>query len=278
MSKANEREIVEFQYNSDKNLNARQALHRGFSTNKYGWEKWVFDQYRFKPKDIVVEFGCGNGSTWAHNKNRIPKDIKITLTDFSEGMLSTAKDNLLGIHQLIDYSTMDIQNIKYEDNSVDCAIANHMLYHAQNIDLAISEVARILKSDGTFYATTNSNSNLKGLKDLVQQFDSRLDYASFSVVKEFGLENGVEQLLKHFELVEKVVYEDSLHVTKAEPLADYVLSLEGHITNLHEIMTESRIKDFHEYLNSIILREGSIDIPKASGMLIAKKPKKFKLK
>lgn len=41
MSKANDRDIVKFQYNSDKNLHARQTLHRTFSTNKYGWENWV---------------------------------------------------------------------------------------------------------------------------------------------------------------------------------------------------------------------------------------------
>jgi len=40
-------------------------------------------------------------------------------------------------------------------------------------------------------------------------------------------------------------------------------------------MTESRIKDFYSYLEDIILREGSIDISKTSGMFIAKKPKKL---
>ncbi|MEG1256252.1 class I SAM-dependent methyltransferase [Clostridium sp.] len=274
MSRANDRDIVRFQYSSDKNLNARQAFHIAFSTNKYGWENWVFDQYMFKPNDRVIEFGCGNGTIWASNRNKIPKDIKVILTDLSEGMLRVTKDNLLGVEQVIDYSTMDIQNIKYEDSSFDCAIANHMLYHVQNRDLAISEIARILKSDGTFYATTNSIYNMKGFKDLVRDFDSRLDYASFSVAKEFGLENGAEQLSKHFDSVEKVVYEDSLHITEAKPFVDYVLSLEGHV-NIHDIMTESKIKDFYRYLEDIILREGSIDIPKRSGMLIGKKPKKL---
>ena len=274
MSRANDRGIVRFQYNSDKNLYARQALHRGFSTNKYGWENWVFDQYMFKPNDRVIEFGCGNGSTWANNINKIPKDMKVILTDLSEGMLKSTKDNLLGVEKVIDYSVMDIQNIEYEDSSFDCAIANHMLYHVQNKDFAISEIARILKSDGTFYATTNSLYNMTGLKALVRNFDSELDYASFSVAKEFGLENGADQLAKHFDSVEIVVYEDSLHITEAKPLVDYVLSLEGHI-NIHDIMTESKKKDFYRYLEEIILREGSIDIPKSSGMFIAKKPKKL---
>jgi len=274
MSRANDIDRVRVQYNSDKNLNARQALHYGFSTNKYGWFNWVFDQYKFKHNDRIIEFGCGNGSTWANNRNKIPKDIKVTLTDLSEGMLRSAKDNLLGIEQVIDYYIIDIQNIEYEDSSFDCAIANHMLYHVQNRDLAISEIARILKGDGTFYATTNSIYNMKEFKDLVGNFDSRLDYEAFSVAKEFGIENGAKQLSKHFDSVETVVYEDSLHITEAKPLVDYVLSLEGHV-NIQDIMTESKIRDFHRYLEDIILREGSIDIPKSSGMFIAKKPKKM---
>jgi len=274
MSRANDRDIVKVQYNSDKNLKARQALYDDFSTNKYGWTNWVFDQYKFKLNDRVIEFGCGNGSTWANNRNRIPKDIKVTLTDLSEGMLNIVKYNLLEVEQVIDYSIMDIQNIEYEDNSFDCAIANHMLYHVQNRDLAISEIARILKADGTFHATTNSLYNMKGLKDLVKGFDSQLDYSSFSVAKEFGIENGAGQLSKHFDSVETLVYEDSLHITEAKPLVDYVLSLEGHV-NIQDIMTESKIKDFYRYLEDTILREGSINIPKFSGMFIVKKPKKL---
>ncbi|MDF2882488.1 MAG: type 11 methyltransferase [Clostridiaceae bacterium] len=274
MSRANDRDIVRFQYSSDKNLNARQALHNGFSTNKYGWTNWVFDQFMFRPSDRVIEFGCGNGTIWANNRNKIPKYIKVILTDLSEGMLKSAKDKLSDIEQVTDYSVMDIQSIEYEDNSFDSAIANHMLYHVQNRDLAISEIARILKSDGTFYAATNGINNMKGFKALVENFDSRLDYVSFSATKEFGLENGAEQLSKHFDSVEKLIYEDSLHITEAKPLVDYVLSLEGHI-NIHDIMTESRIKDFYTYLEHIILKEGSIDIPKISGMFIAKKPKKL---
>jgi ubiquinone/menaquinone biosynthesis C-methylase UbiE len=274
MSRANDRDIVKFQYNSDKNLNARLALHLGFSTNKYGWQNWVFDHYKFKPNDRVIEFGCGNGSIWANNRNRILNDIKVILTDLSEGMLEATKESLLEIDGVFEYSLMDVQNIEYEDDSFDCAIANHMLYHVKDRDLAISEVARILKPHGTFYATTNSLYNMKGLKVLVRNFDSSLDYASFSVAREFGLENGAQQLTKHFDSVEMIVYEDSLHITEAKPLVDYILSLEGHV-NINDIMTESRIKDLHMYLEDIILREGSINIPKSSGMFIAKSPKKI---
>lgn len=177
----------------------------------------------------------------ANNKNKMPKDIKVTLTDLSEGMLNATKDNLSEIGQVIDFSVMDIQKIEYDDNSFSLAIANHMLYHVPNRDLAVSEIARILKPDGIFYATTNSIYNMKEFKDLVENFDSRLDFVSFSVAKEFGLENGAKQISKHFDSVETLIYEDSLHITEPKPLVDYVLSLEGHI-NIHDIVKLSPTK------------------------------------
>lgn len=273
MSRANDSNIVKVQYNSDKNLNARQAFHNECSINKYGWTNWIFDQYNFKPNSKVIEFGCGNGSIWFENKNRIPKDINVILTDFSEGMLNSAKNKLSDVKEIVNYSVMDIQNIECEDNYFDVVIANHMLYHVPNRELAISEIARVLKSDGTFYATTNGANNMKGLKDLVTKFDSQSNYKMFSITKEFGLENGEEQLKKHFNSIEKVIYEDSLHITNPKPLVDYILSLEGH-TNINTIMTEKKVTDFYRYLEDIISKDGSIDIPKSSGMFIAKNPKK----
>jgi ubiquinone/menaquinone biosynthesis C-methylase UbiE len=273
MSLANDLNIVKLQYNSDKNLNSRGALHKQFSTNKYGWSNWVFDQYRIQSSSNIIEFGCGNGAIWQSNKGRIPDSIEITLTDLSEGMLNAARINLKDISQIFNFSVMDIQNITYEDDLFDTIIANHMLYHVPNRSLAIKEVSRVLKPGGTFYATTNGINNMKELKDLVEKFDSRIDYATFSVANEFGLENGAAQLSKCFDSVDMLIYEDSLQITKAQPLVDYVLSLEGH-TNVLDIITENRIGDFLAYLEDIISSKGSIEISKSAGMFVAKNPKK----
>lgn len=271
MSRANDSNIVKMQYSSDKNFKSRVDLHKYFSTNKYGWANWVFDQYKFEPNSHVIEIGCGNGVIWQANEGRIPEGIQIELTDLSEGMLTAARKNTEGIEQITKYSVMDIQNIPYEDNSFDIIIANHMLYHVPNRDLAIKEISRVLKPEGAFYAATNGANHMKGLKNLVSEFDSRIDYAAFSVAKEFGLENGREQLSKYFASVDMQLYEDSLHVTDPQPLMGYILSLEGH-TNIRDIITEDRLQEFYDYLARIILQKGSIDIPKSSGMFIAKNP------
>lgn len=270
MSSANDANIVKVQYNTDKNLNARRELHLKFSTNKYGWSKWLFDQYEFKPNFKVIEFGCGNGALWKDNLARIPGDIEIILSDFSEGMLTACKKGLEELKQIKDYKVIDIQNIPYEDNSFDVVIANHMLYHVPDREKAIKEVFRILKPGGRFYAATNGSGNLGGLKDIVVGFDSSVDYPTFNVTKEFGLENGGEQLSKYFHVTELRKYIDSLHVTEAKPLTDYVLSLEAH-TNIAEVVSGKRIEEFYEYINNIIIEKGSIDMEKSAGVFVAEK-------
>ncbi len=48
-------QFVTDQYQNAKNLNARIQLHQRFSTNKYGWHRWVFDQFSFPPQSRILE-------------------------------------------------------------------------------------------------------------------------------------------------------------------------------------------------------------------------------
>lgn len=271
MSRENDKQIVKLQYSSQNNLNARQALHRDWSTNKYGWEKWVYDHYNLKAGYKVIEFGCGNGGIWERNLERVPENVDILLTDMSEGMLEAAKKTMEGSNKEFSFKIMDVQEPDAVNNSYDRVIANHMLYHVPDRRKAISQIARILKDDGVFVATTNSVNSMSGMKELVTDFSSKVNYNFYSVAEKFGMENGKEQLEEYFGLVERDVYEDSIHLTKAQPLIDYVMSMEGHI-NVHEVFTVEKLKEFKEYLEEIIKRDGSIEFPKRNGMFICRKP------
>lgn len=65
MSKLSNQEFLLIdQYKNAPNLDARIQLHRRFSTNKYGWLRWVFDQFDLPPACRILDLGCKPTNLW----------------------------------------------------------------------------------------------------------------------------------------------------------------------------------------------------------------------
>ena len=82
------------QYLNSKNISDRIRLHSLYSQNKEGWFPWLFRMYNPREGMHILELGCGDGSLWSQNKEKLPENISLTLSDISEGMLRDAKRNL----------------------------------------------------------------------------------------------------------------------------------------------------------------------------------------
>src|SRR5437867_1062098 len=104
------------QYQDATNLTARIRLHARFSTNRYGWTRWLFDQLRLGPDARVLELGCGPGHLWRENMEHIPEGWEVTLTDFSAGMLREAHGNLGG-GRPFRFMVVDAQAIPFPEAS-----------------------------------------------------------------------------------------------------------------------------------------------------------------
>src|SRR5215208_7315562 len=150
------------QYRDSSNLDARVMLHQRFSTNPYGWFRWVFDTLLKLPEDAkILELGCGHGLLWKENASRIPAGWNITLSDLSSGMLDAAWRNLVVTGRAFQFKEIDAQSIPFEDETFDAVIANHMLYHIPDRPKAINEIRRVLKPGGCLIAATVGKHHLK---------------------------------------------------------------------------------------------------------------------
>lgn len=256
--------LLEDQYKTASNLNARANLHGRFSTNRQGWLNWIFSHFDFPPDASILEAGCGPGTLWLKNLGRLSESWKFTLTDFSSGMLNQARANLSEASSNLAFQVADIQNFPFDDRSFDAAIANHMLYHVPDLKKGLQEVKRVLNRSGVLYAATNGNHHMAELFELMSDFlgrrihNSRDDFG-------FRLDNGGAILSEYFSEVEVLHFEDHLLVTEVAPLLNYYYSS----GRLSEPIAD-RKEEFREFLEARLQKSGAIRIQKDAGTFVAK--------
>ena len=252
------------QYQDAAKLNARIALHRRFGTAPVDWQAWVFDQFDLPPDARILELGCGPGRLWEQNLGRLPPRWQVTLSDFSEGMIAQARHNLAASDPLFVFAQFDAQAIPFADGAFDAVIANHMLYHVPDRQKTYTEVRRVLRPGGRFYATANSRDTMRQVKELETRVGIAGGVKGFYEAAGFSLESGEAELAGWFPGVTLRRQEEALLVTEAQPLIDYLLSVIDGPQPTVETLSEIR-----DIVEAEIRGQGAFRIDKTSGLFLA---------
>ncbi|MCU6797672.1 methyltransferase domain-containing protein [Paenibacillus sp. WQ 127069] len=255
------------QYLTAYRLQARIELYDKFSANTIGWHHWFFEHLRNQPDLKILELGCGNGTLWARNINRIPESWNITLTDLSAGMLDEARKHIDESDNRFKYLIADAQSIPFHNEQFDIVIANHMLYHVSDIPKALSEIYRVMKSDAVLYASTMSKSHLREIEHIANAFDPHIQVLD-PVMERFEFDNGNDMLEGLFSEIKLIRYEDEMIVDQIQPLLNYITSTP---MNARSILTGVKLEKFKSFLQVILDRDGSIHISKDTGFFQVKK-------
>lgn len=263
-----EDEKVKEQYETASNLEKRIRLH-DYSTSSQSWMEWVYDRLELQENEQILELGCGTGLLWQTNIHRLPRNLNLTLTDRSQGMLQKTKENLVRFQRLleekainIEYRIADGDCLALENAQYSCVIANHMLYHVKEREACIREIAGSLKAEGRFLCSTIGDTHMQELHDIVAEFDDRIDMPFKGITKGFRLENGQAQLTRFFSRIERMEQENDLIVDDVEAIYDYVCSYPGNAS----LILEQRGQEFRRLLQERMEREGAIFIHKSTGM------------
>ncbi len=251
---------VKDQYCDSSNLEARIALHARFGTSRCNFHRWVFDHFDLRQHARVLELGCGRGSLWEANGERIPADWRLTLSDLSLGMLRATRAAGVPARLL----QLDAQVIPFGEQSFDAVVANHMLYHIPDLPRALGEIRRILSHGGKLYAATNGVEHMHELHELVNSVGND---TSPILRNQFTLEKGAEQLDRYFVGAERFDFDDALVVTEVKPLMAYIKS--GF--NGQRLVAIGRENDLRYLVEERIARDGAFQITKSQGMFVASK-------
>jgi ubiquinone/menaquinone biosynthesis C-methylase UbiE len=208
-------------YDSSTNLDAKYRVLRQHSVNKEQFESWMIAQLCLTGGETVLDIGCGQGrfllpvATNKHGGVVVGCDIA---SGVMEGLSSAIQSRSLPAVLLV----ADACSLPFLDRSFDLVMANHMLYHADDIGQAVREAARVLLPDGQFLATTNSR---RGMPELQQ-----LHYATFRSLNlpvddtpddTFTLETGGGYLSDSFGSVDVKEFDSGFSVSTPEPILDY---------------------------------------------------------
>ena len=112
-----------------------------------------------KPSDKLLDAGCGYGY---HTVRLARGGSHITAVDFSETALAAARRTITdaGLDKQITLQKADLTRLAFQDLSFDFVISWGVVMHIPEMERAIAELARVLKSGGTLVLCENNMHSL----------------------------------------------------------------------------------------------------------------------
>ncbi|HUJ55646.1 MAG TPA: class I SAM-dependent methyltransferase [Gaiellaceae bacterium] len=199
---------VRAQYASEWNLQARQALWR--EVEGPNAREIAFDRIAAGRPRRVLEVGGGDGWLSAQIRDELGADV--VLVDQSERMVELSHER--GLNAIVG----DVQELPFEDESFDTAVAAWMLYHVPDLDRGLGELARVLEPRGRLVAVTTSLNHIAEVREMIAYPQEAREHT-------FNSENGEEALGRHFEHVERTDVVTRALVRDRQTLVDYAASI-----------------------------------------------------
>ncbi|GLY07129.1 class I SAM-dependent methyltransferase [Actinoplanes sp. NBRC 101535] len=234
------------------NLTARIALHR-YGTNPQGWYSWLHE--RLPLDGDVLEVGAGTGKLWSHAG---PREIRLTLTDFSPAMC----EQLRSVPGAVVHRC-DATSLPFAAGSYDGVIANHMLYHLDDPDAGLREFARVLRPGGRVAVAVNGRGHLAELTSIGAAV-GRPDLRLSASCNDITAETAPDLMGRHFVEIAVERYHGDLEVPAVEPILEYLASLS------EDPLTPGQQRAVRELVQSRIDTDGMYRIRKDTVLITAR--------
>jgi SAM-dependent methyltransferase len=202
----NDPELVRRQYASEDGLAVRRDSQLRFREGPDAFDAAFAAVAKAEPRR-VLEVGCGMGNF----AERVARETtaEVVATDLSPRMVDVARERGL------DARVANVQALPFADGDFDCAVANAMLYHVEDLDRALAELARVLEPGGQLVAVTIGAEHMGELWQLVGYVQPE---------RPFSRENGAEHLARHFRSVRRQDVDASLLFPDSAAVHRYVES------------------------------------------------------
>lgn len=271
MTSQREPEVVRRQYSSDENLRIRQETHEKYTVPRQNFVDWALQCVSWRGDEKVLDVGSGPGVYYNRIKERNP-GVEYFGVDLMPSMLANHPS---GKNQLV---AGDVLQLPFASDKFDVVMANHMLYHIEDVESAVIELRRVLKPGGLVMVATNSTQTMPELQVLMRRAIVLLTRQGASQVRapslpsdHFALENGTRILSRHFYAVVRYDLPGALVFPDVEPAIAYLESTrdlrESQLPS--DVVWDDVMMIMRQQINQLIKHLGELVINKQVGLLVA---------
>lgn len=208
-------------YADDRHLQSRQRLY-DFQTPVYDLPGIVLEHLGDVDPAMVLDVGCGNGRYTSRFRGQFPGAAVVGI-DVAPGILRTVGPPVV---------VADAAHLPFAAASADVVLAMHMLYHVQDVEVGVRELARVLAPSGTAFVSTNAIEDKSELDQLWRRAASRVlgvpnPPERISLSRRFSLNVAPTMLGRHFGSVQVHELPGTIRVTSTGPVINHLASYES---------------------------------------------------
>ena len=168
----------------------------------------------------------------------------------------------------------DAQQLPLRDDSVDVALAMHMLYHVPDVEAAVAELRRVTRPGGTVLASTNSPGSLAEIHELFDAAASGLLGRPAQALPPLGFttESGTAILAPQFSDITLRRHEVPLSFPAAEPVVAYLSSIRAPVLAYAgaQFPFDEALRELAARVEHVIQAEGRFRATSRSGVFVCR--------
>jgi len=117
-------------------------------TSAIAWKPLMLDGLCLKSGARVLDIGCGLGTDAFDLATKVGPGGHVTGVDFSESLIGEAIRRGAGLNLPVSFEVGDAQALRFPHHAFDVVRTERMLMHVPDPQLALSEMARVLRPGG----------------------------------------------------------------------------------------------------------------------------------